>query len=503
MHRHLTSSQRTIALIVGWMLSYPFLASAETSQRPNILFAIADDWSQEHAGAYGCQWVKTPAFDRIAREGVLFNQVFTSNPKCSPCRASILTGRNSWQLKEAVTHYSIFPTGFAVYPELLQQAGYHVGLTGKGWGPGDFKVSGYTHNPAGKEYQSVRRKKRPLDGVSSIDYASNFNEFLERRPEGQPFCFWYGAFEPHRIYDNGSGLRSGKRLKDVTVPSFLPDNNTVRSDLLDYAMEVEWFDTHLGRILARLEEIGELDNTLIIATSDHGMPFPRAKGYILEDGFHLPLAVRWGDKIQAGRTIDDFINVRDYAPTILESAGVEIHAQMSGRSFLDLLISGKSGLNDPSRSVQLIGKERHDLGRPEDAGYPVRAIRTPEFLFVRNYEPDRWPTGNPETGYRCCDDSPTKEFILSRFNKYYRMSFGKRPAEELYRIVDDPDCLHNLAGQTEYAGDKKRLQAEMENRLKQEGDPRMNGDTAFFETIQYVGPRTHAWDTWMEFQNSE
>ena len=147
-----------------------------------------------------------------------------------------------------------------------------------------------------------------------------------------------------------------------------------------------------------------------------------------------------------------------------------------------------------------MGKERHDLGRPGDAGYPVRAIRTPEFLYIRNYEPDRWPTGNPETGYRACDDGPTKEFILSRFSKYYRMSFGKRPAEELYRMIDDPRCLHNLAGQQEYAGDKQRLQQEMESRLKQEGDPRMLGDTSFFETIEYVGPRTHAWDTWLEFQ---
>ena len=354
-----TTFCRVLLGMVGLAVSGSSLAFADTDaeRQPNILFAIADDWSQEHAGAYGCQWVKTPSFDRIAREGVLFNQVFTSNPKCSPCRASILTGRNSWQLKEAISHYTIFPTGFAVYPALLEQAGYHVGLTGKGWGPGDFKVSGYKHNPAGKEYQKIRRKKGPLDGIHSIDYAANFGEFLKARPEGQPFCFWYGSFEPHRVYENGSGLRKGKRLREVDVPAYLPDNNTVRSDLLDYAVEVEWFDTHLGRILSQLEEIGELDNTLIIATSDHGMPFPRAKGHILEDGFHLPLAVRWGDKVSAGRIIDDFINVRDFAPTILDCAGVEVHAQMTGRSFRELLISGKTGTKR-SESIGSIGGER-------------------------------------------------------------------------------------------------------------------------------------------------
>src|SRR4051794_24622943 len=136
--------------------AFAFSAAAagwsQNARRPNILFVIADDWSHGHAGAYGCKWIKTPNFDRIAREGVLFNNAFTSNPKCSPCRATILTGRNTWQLKEAINHYSIFPSEFAVYPDLLEKAGYFVGMTGKGWGPGDFQSTGFAHNPAGEEF---------------------------------------------------------------------------------------------------------------------------------------------------------------------------------------------------------------------------------------------------------------------------------------------------------------------------------------------------------------
>src|SRR5262249_55876049 len=199
-----------------------------------------------------------------------------------------------------------------------------------------------------------------------------------------------GGHEPHRAYEEGSGRRAGKRPADVTVPAYLPDTGVVRNDLLDYAMEIEWFDAHLGRILDQLEKKGELDDTLIVVSSDHGMPFPRVKGQIYEHGFHIPLAIRWGRQVKAGRVVSDFVNVRDFAPTFLAAAGVGLPPSISGRSFLDVLTSDRSGQVDPARNRMVIGKERHDLGRPNDWGYPVRAIRTPEYLYVRNFEPDRW-----------------------------------------------------------------------------------------------------------------
>lgn len=475
--------------------------AAQTARRPNILFIIFDDWSHGHAGAYGCNWIRTPNFDRVAREGVLFTNCFTSNPKCSPCRASILTGRNTWQLKEAVSHFSIFPNEFPVYPDLLEKSGYFVGLTGKGWGPGDYQSTGWKRNPAGPEFRKITAKP-PYDGISNLDYAANFSVFLDQRPKEKPFCFWMGFHEPHRRYEDGSGVRAGRNPADVTVPKYLPDNRTVRSDMLDYALEVEWGDQHIGRALKKLEEIGELDNTLIVVTSDHGQPFPRVKGQIYEHGFHVPLAVRWGKNIPAGRVVDDFINVRDYGPTFLEAAGVPKAGSMTGRSFLDVLKSSKSGTVDTTRNVMLVGKERHDLGRPNDAGYPVRAIRTTEFLYVRNFEPERWPAGNPETGYRNVDDSPTKTLIISSFDEYYRMSFGMRPAEELYDIKSDPDCVKNLAGVAKYAQVKRQLRERMMEMLRQEEDPRALGRESFFDTIDYTGGKKHSYDNWLKNQKN-
>lgn len=485
-----------VRLLLAWLGCVVGAAGAVAEEpRPNILFAIADDWGYGHAGAYGCRFVNTPAFDQVAREGVLFHNCFTSNPKCSPCRATILTGRNSWQTEEACCHFGIFPKKWAVYPDVLEAAGYHVGYTGKGWGPGDFKAGGFDRNPAGPAYQK-HKNKPPYKGIGAMDYAANFSDFLTHRKKGQPFCFWYGAVEPHRGYEVGSGLRAGKDPKTVDLPPFYPDSPVIRSDYLDYALEVEWFDTHLGRILKKLQEIGELDNTIIVVSSDHGEPFPRVKGQIYEKGFHLPLAIRWGQVVQPGRVVNDFINVRDFMPTYLEAAGVKIPDTVTGRSFLDVLKSQQSGIVDATRNRHLVGKERHDLGRPHDLGYPVRAIRTPEYLYIRNYEPDRWPAGNPQTGYRNVDDGVTKEFLLSNFDKYFKLSFGKRPAEELYRVDRDAGCLTNLAGDPAYEKVQRELAAEMEATLKKEGDPRALGQGKIFDSYQYLGNRKHSWEAW-------
>ena len=482
-------SRRRLLLSSLAAVSSPILGAQQ--RRPNILFCIADDWGWPHAGAYGAgDWVRTPAFDRIAREGVLFMNAFTSNPKCSPCRASILTGRNTWQLEEATNHFGVFPNKWKVFPDALEEAGYHVGFTGKGWGPGDYEAGGFTRNPAGPQYSDIKAKP-PYRFMSPIDYAANFEDFLSKRPGGRPFSFWLGGQEPHRAYEDGAGERAGKDWRQVEVPKFYPpDDETIKRDMSDYSVEVEHFDAHVARALKKLEEIGELDNTLVVMTSDHGMPFPRVKGQIYEHGFHLPMAARWGG-MQGGRKVDDFINVRDLMPTFLELAGVPIPETVTGKSFLDVLRSNKSGTTDASRNRMLIGKERHDLGRPNDAGYPVRAIRTPDFLYVRNPEPEAWPPGNPETGYRNVDDSPTKTQLLRSFDEWYRLSYGKRPAEELYNVSEDPDCVNNLAAKPEFFRIKTQLREEMTRTLEAEGDrARWGGRRSLRPTATPVAART-------------
>ena len=488
-------------LLTALFVLTSMLAHAE-AKKPNILFIIFDDWNgSTHAGAYGCTWIKTPNFDRVSKEGVLFKSAFTSNPKCSPCRASILTGRNTWQLKEAVSHGGYFPSGFETYPDLLEAAGYNVGLTGKGWGPGDFKtVAKRTRNPAGPSFDDA--KQTPIaKGMGNIDYPANFEAFLKQRDAAKPFCFWMGFHEPHRPYELGSGARLGKKIEDVKVPAFLPDTEIVRNDLLDYSVEVEWGDAQIGRALKALDEAGVAQDTLVVITSDHGMPFPYVKGQIHEDAFHLPLAMRWPAAIKPGRVVEDLVNMRDLAPTYLELAGLKPHPQMTGKSLANILKSDKSGWIE-NRDVMLAGKERHDIGRVHDWGYPVRAIRTKDFLYVHNFMPDRWPAGDPETDFGNCDPGPTKEVIKVLGGYYYDLCFGKRQADELYRLSDDPECVKNLANDLAFKDVMEDLRYRMMGLLKEEEDPRALGHFEVFDTYQYQGGRTKGYETWLKAQEA-
>lgn len=300
--------------------------STQRATRPNILFAIADDWSYGHAGAYGARWTNTPAFDRVAREGVLFTRAYTPNAKCAPSRAIILTGRNSWQLEEAANHIPFFPAKFRTWAEAIGAHGYFTGVTAKGWAPGVANdASGKPREMAGHPFNQ-HRTRPSASGIADNDYAANFADFLNAAPRDQPWSFWYGALEPHRAYEYGSGVKKGgKKLSDIErVPDYWPDNEIVRNDMLDYAYEVEHFDQRLARMLALLEARGQLDNTVVIATSDHGMPFPRVKGQAYQSSNHVPLAIMWKRGIRvAGRTVDDYVSFADLAPTLIELAGLK------------------------------------------------------------------------------------------------------------------------------------------------------------------------------------
>ena len=470
-------------------------STKEKISPPNILFAIADDASYQHMGAYGCSWVKTPAFDRVSREGLLFNNAYTPNAKCAPSRACILTGRNPWQLEEAANHVPYFPVKFTTYAEALNQQGYHVGYTAKGWAPGVANnADGSPRELTGKAYNSFTTTP-PAKFISTNDYAANFEDFLKEKSAGQPFCFWYGSTEPHRAYEYGAGIEKGKKsIADIDkVPEFWPDNDTVRTDMLDYAFEIEYFDQHLQRMLDILERAGELDNTIVVVTADNGMPFPRAKGNSYEYSNHMPLAIMWKKGIiNPGRAIDDLVSFIDFAPTWFDVAGLDAETSgmqpMQGISLKDVFYSGIP----TNRDHLLLGQERHDVGRPDDVGYPIRALIKDGFLLIKNYAPDRWPACNPETGYLNSDGSPTKTILINgRFDeniaRFWQKSFGFRPLEELYNIQDDPECMINLASFPEYSTRLTTMVTQMEQELAEQNDPRMLGKGHIFDEYLYSG----------------
>lgn len=469
-----------------------------TEKRPNILICIADDQSFPHTSFYGTRWVNTPAFDRVAREGIAFMNAYTPNAKCAPSRSSILTGRNPWQLGAAGNHSPFFPAEYRTYAEALEAHGYRIGYTGKGWAPGDAgEVDGRKRQLLGEAYNR-QRTTPPTPSISDIDYAANFQEFLQEANGNEPFCFWVGGLEPHRPYSFGTGVGiGGKDPMDIdSVFGFWPDVDSVRQDMLDYAFEIEYFDAQLAAILDVLEANGELDNTLIIVTADNGMPFPRVKGQAYELSNHLPLAMMWKKGIHdVGRRYHPYVSFTDLAPTLLEVAGVRTEsagmAAFEGSSLVPVL----QNREDPhAREYMVIGRERNDIGRPHDWGYPIRGIIREGLLYLRNYEAGRWPSGNPETGYLDTDGSPTKSVILNdRRNRgtslYWDVSFGKKVGEELYDLRHDRDCLANRAADPLYNQQLQELAALLRGELKAEEDPRALGRGEVFDQYPYSNER--------------
>jgi uncharacterized sulfatase len=484
------------------LMSILSLCSIGSAERPNILIAISDDQSYPHASAYGTPVIETPAFDRVARQGVLFENAFTPAPGCSPMRAAFLTGREIWQLREAGTHASFFPRDLPVFTEQLAESGYHVGMTGKGWGPG--QARGWTQNPAGKSYGS--RKIGSHSGISSNDYAANFADFLDAAQADRPFCFWFGASEPHRPYEPGIGERHGIDPASIELPPLLPDHETVRDDVANYFLEIQWFDSHLARMLNLLQAQGRLENTLVIVTSDNGMPFPRAKANLYEYGIHMPLAICWPRQIAGDRKTSQLVSLIDVTRTILDAAGVDpMQADlMPGRSLLPWL-RGATQAPAALRTEVFSGRERHSSSRYNSLGYPCRCIRTATHLYIRNFTPERWPAGAPQKydratydvrgtlvdsrlgkphgGYHDIDNGPTLQAMIAgrdqpSMAEAFRAAVEHRPAEELFDIKNDPGCCLNLASSPAHAAIKQDLASRLTAYLTRTGDLRQTDPDA-------------------------
>ena len=231
----------------------------------------------------------------MATEGVLFENAFVSTPSCTPSRLSILTGQHHWRLQEGDSLGGSLREEYDVYTEMLQQAGYRIGRFGKGVWPS--KHTFRNRDSFGEQVSFLRRISSRIESPTNRS-ATGTADRIHIVP-----------------YELGVGVKSGIKLSEVKVPACLPDNETVRSDVADYLWEVQRFDREVGEIMARLEAMGELDNTIVVVSGDNGMPFPRCKATLYDQGTRVPLAIRWGAKVKADRTVTDFVSLCDLAPT--------------------------------------------------------------------------------------------------------------------------------------------------------------------------------------------
>lgn len=529
---------------IVWCLVALLLAAMPATRtfaadRPNILFAFADDWGR-YAGLYAAidgngtinDVVKTPNIDRVAAEGVVFTNAHVNSPSCTPCRSSLLSGQYFYRTGlGAILQGAVWDENIPTYPLLLQDNGYHIGHTYKVWSPGTPPNAGYggratAYTKAGGRFNGFSQQAtRQVSQGATVEQAKetllgevekNFASFLDARSDNAPFCYWFGPTNVHRKWIAGSGKQLWSINPDDLkgkLPPFLPDVPAVRQDMADYLGEVAAFDAALGRLLKQLDETGERENTLIVISGDHGAPgFPRGKCNLYDFGTNVPLIFSWPKEIPAGRVVTDFTTLMDLAPTFLEAGNVEPPEVMTGRSLWPTLKSSKSGRVDPSRDSAITGRERHvAIARDENRPYPQRAIRTDDYLYVLNFEPDRWPMGTPDAvtpehtpswdelenkttiAFGDMDASPTKAWLITHrdeadVKQYYDWAFGKRPREELYSVADDPHQVVNLADEADYADIKQRLHDRLMDTLKKTGDPRVLGDGQTFEKPPYVNP---------------
>jgi len=486
-------------IILSILLLAPLsaLQAAETA-RPNILIVINDDQSWLECSAYGNSSVQTPAFDRVAKAGVLFTHGYCSAPSCAPARAALLTGRNFWELEQGAFIQAWLPAKFTTLPERLEASGYHAGYTGKGWGPGVKEPTGRRSDPAGRAWNSVRIKE-PAKGISNIDYVANFRQFLEAKPEGEPFYFWAGIIEPHGPWGEDNHTELGVALDKIKLPGFIPETPGVRRARGNYLAEVQHADRTLGALLQLLEERGELASTLVIVTADNGTPLPRAKTSVYDWGVHVPLAMMWPAKVSAGRTVSDFIGFPDLAPTILEAAGLSVPPEMSGRSVLKTLLSASSDRVDPARDFSVNGIEWHGNLPPIDIA--ARMIRDDRFIYIVNYSSTpRYATtaggGQPEDRYAVNAEKFDVMPLLAahpgqpELQRFIQLIMAPRSREELYDCVADPDQLRNLADHPEFAEIKVKLRTRLETYQRLTHDPRITGDMAIFEqSLKFVQER--------------
>lgn len=456
-----------VFMILGVLLFIGCSPETDKSlDRPNFLLLMSDNHSWNHLGCYGDPVVKTPNIDKLAGQGIRFTNAFCSAPSCTPARASMLTGQDIWRLEEGANLWGILPSKFQVYTDLLEDSGYLVGIEGKGWGPGDHAGGGWDKNPGGTKYNS-------------------FEEFYNELEKGQPFCYWFSSRDPHRPYRQDGGKKSGIDLSSIVVPDYLPDNEDVRGDMADYYAEIERFDRDVGSYVQLLNEMGQMENTLIITCSDNGWQMPRGLANLYDFGTKIPMIFTMPKQLKGERVVDDFISLNDLAPTILELAGLPIPTEMNARSLVNILKSDKNGIIEPKRDFIITARERHAFVRKGGAGYGGRAIRTSDFLYIRNYNPERWPAGDPPL-YGDVDahmlhyPSPTKIFILKNrdevaVKELFRLAFDKRPAEELYDLRKDPDQMKNVVEVEAYRKDREILAEKLDTYLRETKDPRLVG----------------------------
>jgi len=411
------------------------------SAQPNFIFFITDDISPEDLGPYGHKVVKTPHLDRMAAEGLVFDNAYLTASSCSVSRCSMITGRYPHNTGAPELHLPL-PESQRSFVQVFRDAGYHTVLSGK--------------NHMGKAEQLGFEKSTSGGKPAGSE---DWSEILQNRPKDRPFFAWFGSYDAHRdwqindkapVYDPAT----------VVVPPYLVDGPETRQDLADYFHEVSRTDYFLGQLFAELERQGIAEQTYVIYCTDNGRPFPRCKTRLYDSGIKTPLLVWRPGTIQPGRS-SSLVSAIDFSATFLDLAGLESLPTIQGVSFAKVL-------SDPKAVVRDFAFAEHNW---HVFGAHERMVRHGDWLYIRNNRPnqqnlcvesdDTFPAGKELWAAHAAGKTtrPQQDIFLN-----------PRPQEELYRVGEDPHQLYNLASDTTFAETLVSLRGVLEQWTAQTGD---------------------------------
>jgi len=393
-------------------------------KRPNIVLLLSDDQSIPDLGCYGNRAIHTPHIDRIAREGMRFTRPYVASPSCSPSRGALLTGRSPHSDGSSRLHTWVLPEIVNII-ELFKKGGYYTGAYRK-----------VDQQLIRHQFDFYGGNKAPLD------------QFFEERPKDRPFFLWFGSHHPHRPYHAGtfSPAHQPSQVPMKDYP-YLPDTEEVRQDLAYYYDQLALFDRGCGKVLHLLDHYGLAENTMVVTTSDNGLPFPRAKATLYEPGIKVPLVIRWPGKVKAGSVSGELVSLMDLPATWMDIAGLEIPKGMEGRSLVGALTGGKG-----PRKYVFAERDWHDSWEP------TRTAIGQRYKLIQNYRPAVGYLPSLDIrhslSYRSIEKL-SKEGKLKGHLKWYEIT--SRPEQELYDLQRDPGEWNNLAGDARYEAIKHEL----------------------------------------------
>ncbi|WP_293690393.1 MULTISPECIES: sulfatase [unclassified Spirosoma] len=456
---------------------------APLAKRPNIVLIVADDHGREAVGCYGNTSIRTPHIDQLATDGVRFSNAFCTTASCSPSRSVLLTGIHNhangmYGLEHQIHHFSSFDTIHSL-PVWLEQAGYRTARIGK------LHVS----PESVYHFQRILGTGKVNDpasiGRSPVEMARACYDFMVEKSD-TPFFLYFATDDPHRsntISPDGSPIFDGTKPnlfgnrpggypqvgdhfyqpREVSVPTYLPDNRACRMELAQYYEAISRLDQGVGRLVDYLKETGQYDNTLIVYLSDNGAPFPGAKTNLYEPGMRLPCIVKLPGQHKRSFVQDALISWIDVTPTLLDFAGVDLSTIVTqGRSFRSVV--EQESVRDWDEVYA--SHSLHEI----TMYYPMRVLRERRYKLIFNIAHEL-PYPMALDLYR----SYTWQEGLKKGEKVYGKrtvaAYLHRPRFELYDLQTDPDEIHNLAANPKYGGVLQRMQTKLKQFQKQTRDP--------------------------------